>query len=299
MPKAILHIGTMKTGTTSIQAALAGNCDVLSDCGYSFFGPPMRHSSTLKPALKSIKENADNLIISDEGLWHFANTKRSDTAKLAELLSGYDVTVLIYLRRPDSFLNSWFQQGLKSGTGSGTMTEFLASSFVNTGLQFETLIANFDMLFGRGSVRLRPYEHPQLHGGDAVSDFLHTVDLPIERFKIPKRSNETPDTDDLLLRSLLRRPSDHAHKMSAQLDKVEKHLDRYGYKGRRYSLLTREELTRLNDTYKPIFRILQEKYGGGDNSDFFQSWANPDDVNEGLLGLRKTQEAIMRLASIK
>lgn len=294
MPKAILHIGTMKTGTTSIQATLANNRDLLTRLGYSYMGPPMRHSSVLGPALEQVPAGAPNLIISDEGLWHFTDSKRSDTEQLAQLLEGYDVTVLIYLRRPDSFLNSWFQQGLKSGTGAHTMTGFLASSFTRSGLQFLPLIQRYESLFGAQSIKLRAYEKSQLEGGDAVIDFLHTTGLPVDEFTLPDRANATPDTDSLLLRSLFQKNLTRTKQLGAQLDKLNAHLTRYGYNGRRYSLFTPDELENIITTYRPQFTLIQAQYGGGGDPDFFHSWPDPKDINPGLLGLRWTQEAMLK-----
>ena len=294
MPKAILHIGTMKTGTTSIQKALSSNTDVLSRHGYNYLGPPMRHSTILAPAIAALPHKDRDLIISDEGLWHFADSKRSDTAKLAKILEHYDVNVLIYLRRPDSFLNSWFQQGLKSGTGSLTMSQFLASAFVQSGLRFQHLIAQFEAVFGKDSIILRPYEKSQLAQEDAVLDFLETLGLPVNEFILPSRSNATPDTDNLLLRSLFQRDLPRSSRLTNQLDKLMLHLNRYGYQGRRYSLLSPDELREIIATYRPVFTELQTRYGGGIEPDFFQSWPEPTQAVPGLLGLRWTQEAILK-----
>lgn len=295
MPKAIIHIGTMKTGTTSIQAVLANNPDVLARHGFNYLGPPMRHSSVLGPSLAAFDDPSKDLIISDEGLWHFTDTKRSDTAELAKLLEGYDVTVLIYLRRPDSFIDSWFQQGLKSGTGSLTMSQFLESSFVQEGLQFEKLITRFKTLFRNGTVVLRAYEKAQLVEGDAVKDFLHCVGLPAEEFTMLERANTTPNTDSLLLRSLFQHKLSRANNLTRELDKLGQHLTRYGYKGRRYSLLTPRELEKIIATYRPVFSRLQKQYRVGAGSDFFLSWPDPSEVNVDLLGLRWTQEALLEM----
>ncbi|MBU2867904.1 hypothetical protein [Pacificibacter marinus] len=96
------------------------NPQVLARMGYSYFGPPMRRSEALSGALAELTDkNCQNVIISDEGLWHFSDSKRSDTAGLAKVLKRYDVTVVIYLRRPDSFFESWCPSSYKMGHQSG------------------------------------------------------------------------------------------------------------------------------------------------------------------------------------
>jgi hypothetical protein len=295
MSKAILHIGTMKTGTTSIQTALAKNPKALASRGYTYCGPPMRRSEPLAGVLAGLTdENLQNLIISDEGLWHFSDSARSDTAGLAKVLKGYDVTVVIYLRRPDSFFESWFLQGLKSGSGSKTMAQFLASSFVNYGAQFQKIIKRFEALFGVNSVVIRPYEAQQLKGGDVVLDFLHTVGFPADEFDMPARSNETSNTDINLLLSMLRNVKLPPEVQTTQLQQIEKHLKDNGYTGRRYSLFTQAELKAIVDTYLPVFRELQAKYDCGTSPDFFTSWPDSSCVDEALLDLRFAQEALLR-----
>lgn len=296
MPRAILHVGTMKTGTTSIQASLAKNPSVLARNGYSYLGPPMRHSSVLGPALADMTDKSQDLIISDEGLWHFTDTKRSDTPELARLLRGYDVTVLIYLRRPDSFMDSWFQQGLKNGTGSLTMTRFLESPLVKEGLQFQERISRFESVFHKAKIILRAYEKDQLVDGDAVRDFLHCVGLPADDFSIPEWANATPNTDSLLLRSLFQHTIPRGGKLTRELDKLDQHLRCHGYKGRRYSLLTPEELEKIITTYRPVFSRLHKKYGNGASPDFFLSWPDPANVNVDDLDLRWTQEEILNMS---
>ncbi|MCK0122115.1 hypothetical protein MWU61_16300 [Loktanella sp. F6476L] len=297
MPKVILHIGTMKTGTTSIQETLSNNADVMSRFNYTYVGPPMRTSAVLGPTIKALTDTKHDLIISDEGLWHFADSKRSDTHKLAGLLRGYDVTVLIYLRRPDSFLNSWFQQGLKSGTGAKTMSQFLDSPFVKSGLEFSKRIKRFETLFGAGSIKLRAYEKSQLKGGDAVLDFLHVTNLPAEDFMLPQPKNKTPDTDSLLLRSLYQRDLGRSSKLLANLGKLNQHLSNNGYKGRRYNLLTKAELQTIITTYQPEFSRLQSEYGGGVSPSFFESWPDIENANNSLLDLRMVQEEMLSLES--
>lgn len=294
MRKALLHVGTMKTGTTSIQKTLSANPDALDRLGLAFLGPPMRHSSALGPALSEIDHEKD-LIISDEGLWHFADSKRSDTAGLARLLSNYQVTVIVYLRRPDSFINSWFQQGLKSGTGSRTMTQFLRSSFLDFGLRFQERIERFQGLFGEKSIVLRPYERCQLHKGDAVLDFLNLVGIEASTLRLRPPANTTEDADRLLLRSLFQSDRPRSPDLMPLLKELDQVLTTKGFQGQRYGLLSRSEITELVAVYKPVFTALQSTYGGGVAPAFFQDWPDPNDVDDSQLTLRWTQEKLFDL----
>lgn len=293
MPKALLHVGTMKTGTTSIQTMLTENAGYLAAQNTTYLGPPMRHSDALKPALDRLEGTGQNLIISDEGLWHFANTKRSDTDQLAKLLAGYDVTVLIYLRRPDSFLTSWFQQGVKTGSGARSFSQFMDSSYVQSGLQFLNKINRFSALFGAENLILRAYEKDQLIGGDAVLDFAHVAGLDVAALDIPARTNTTPSTDNTLLRALFRGPIPRSAKQRTQLDTLDSHLADRGFQGQRYSLLNKAEMRQLVKRFYPMFETLHQTYGVGVAPAVFTSWPDPDDIDDTALRLRWIQEAFL------
>lgn len=293
MPRAILHVGTMKTGTTSIQAMLARNGAELSKQNHTYLGWPMRQSEAMSKAIAALEDPNSSLIISDEGLWHFMDTKRSDTKEIAELLAHYEVTVVVYLRRPDQFLNSWFLQGLKSGVGARTMTQFLASSFVKKGMRFAAQIERFEKLFGKGSICLRPYAKDQLVGGDVISDFLNVVGFSNVEFNIPKPANTTPDTDSMLIKSLMQGHQKMSKIIAQNLHHFQTHLSQHGYRGRSYNLLSRAEMEEFVMPLRPEFEFLQATYGGGRSPAFFSGWPELNTADDSLLALRWAQEALL------
>jgi hypothetical protein len=130
-PRAILHVGTMKTGTSTLQATLAQNDRLLARANWHYLGWPMRTAAQIGLQLAKIAADS-NIIVSDEGLWHFCDTTKSDTRAIADIFSDHETTIIVYFRRPDQYVASWFSQGLKSGKGSPDLIEFLSSGFTNS-----------------------------------------------------------------------------------------------------------------------------------------------------------------------
>lgn len=273
MRKAFIHIGTMKTGTTSIQHALAQNRAFLLDRGYDFLGWPLRHTDAIAPRLAETNPG-HAVILSDEGLWHFTNSPRSDTAQIARLFATYDVKIIAYLRRPDQYLESWYLQGVKSGTGQPVLTEFLKSPFVASGANFLRKLEIFAKLFGKQSIVVRPYERAQLRRGDAVADFLHTVGIADQGFAYPAKVNTTPETAMLLQKSL-ELAAEKGALDDAWRARVATWCAAAEVHGPRHPVFTKAELTAMEEQYRPVFQQIQRQYGGGAAPHFFRDWIDP------------------------
>lgn len=152
MKKVILHIGSPKCATSSIQAMLHKNRDVLKKNAiyYPTLGIPVKvhghHnlsyeysiSKTMTDKFKSEyggwnelladlqKQEFDTAIISTEALFrkqqHIVN-------KIAGLLSDFDVTVACWLRRQDQFMESAYNQLEKFSAPTIPFEEFIAEKY--------------------------------------------------------------------------------------------------------------------------------------------------------------------------
>lgn len=160
-PRVVVHIGTPKTGTTTVQTALhlAGK-EMLKDGGmlYASTGRAKhknRHVSVVRAAMageeaareefdalhKEFSESgAQRLFITDEGLSlkprvaHFFDQFRE---------AGYEVQVVCYLRRWDYFAESFYNQVIrvKDFKGIPPIDEFWRDEQVITKMDYPRLLA--------------------------------------------------------------------------------------------------------------------------------------------------------------
>jgi len=143
MQKVYIHIGTHKTGTTTIQNFMRANREFLNINNCNFIEIPSEldrqmawldnyHNDDLINEAKNyfIKTiNNKKNIISSEGLvgtYLQAYTNSSFIAHfLYEVFKDYDVTIILYLRRQDEFFESLYTQHIHEGGGICFLKNFI------------------------------------------------------------------------------------------------------------------------------------------------------------------------------
>ncbi len=200
-----IHIGTEKTGTTSIQEFLFVNHGNLLK--YNFYYPinetkkynmwkqhvPLVTSITKKniPAYKDqqsyVKDEVfdefiedvrkikqDNIIISSEGFSLIESIDKIHSLK--KKLEEFKIKIIIYIRRQDEFLISKLQQSYKTGRYFPfEVDELLSFCKVN----YYQIISNWSHIFGRKNIIIRIFEKGKLYNNDLYADFLNVLDLDL------------------------------------------------------------------------------------------------------------------------
>lgn len=211
--KIFLHIGTEKTGTTSIQSYLVDNRELLRQHKIMYskvLGDPnnIRLSIALQNTDKiddsrvhakltkkediltfreklrqDIKEeialqNPDALVISSEHLSSRMN-KEEEVKRLKIFLNELsdDVTIIIYIRRQDKFFESLYSTAIKKGN----VMDF---SFPNKGQEREDFHYNrmlilWENIFGINNIKVKIFDKNKLYQHDIISDFIDTLKLPL------------------------------------------------------------------------------------------------------------------------
>ncbi|MBX9459238.1 MAG: hypothetical protein KL863_26115 [Rhizobium sp.] len=176
-----LHIGIHRTGTTGLQRGLAANRDRLKAQGkcYAFQGTNHqdiawalhRGKMSGKDLVRKLEAHAGerHIILSGEDF-----CIHRDLGWLAPLKAVYDVEAIVYLRRQDHWLMSWYNQHVKwpFSKRHSVMTprEFLGCLDEFYWLDFDSMLGLWDGALGRDKVQVRIIEKGQVT--DAIGDFF-------------------------------------------------------------------------------------------------------------------------------
>lgn len=203
----LLHIGTPKTGTTSLQKFLMDNARALQKRGVdyptderifwhwahhplgavlskpyarwvdaSYNRPPQEAFAPLREHIE--KTRAHTVLLSSEQFFLAKNLKQ-----LPSLLPGVRIRVLCYFRWQVEFLRSWFRQAIVAGGNFWQLDESNFERFIKRWTEsldhYETA-SELARIFGKENLALRIFERDCLRDGDIVSDVLEALDLPAD-----------------------------------------------------------------------------------------------------------------------
>jgi len=112
-----------------------------------------------------------NIIFSAERLYRSSpDKKRALKAFLDQYCNSY--LVIGYIRAPGSFLQSRFQQNVKTG-----LDQFRVK---RAWPRYRHHISEFDAIFGAENVVVRLFDRAHLHNGDVVQDFAHVIGADLD-----------------------------------------------------------------------------------------------------------------------
>lgn len=223
-PKTIyLHIGAVKTGTTTIQNFLYRNKDLLEQRNYLF--PTLKdnqyvieqplseilmeienHTIKQRKPFEKVKQDwdnkmlplikeskAENIIISSEFL-EDTNLEFYDFL----ITQGFNVKVIIYVRKPADKVASLFVEYYKGGYKSYIKNAFDYFNSRKHDLYLFTR-QNIERI-GRENMIVRPFEKEQWKNGSLIDDFLNCIGLELSsEFSIPQNQNISPDLNYVYL----------------------------------------------------------------------------------------------------
>lgn len=220
-----LHIGTPKTGTTMLQHFMSDNRELLRKKGYSFpdFGFHFegigkdrnghflihryfddrknrlydREEELQKEGMKILLDELsqyENVVLSDEGIWNNYREMPGFWEKLHARITeaGHTLKVIVYLRRQDSYVQSYWAQKVKV-VSKLSFQQFLSSKTVqHSCLDYEKGLACIAKGVGQANIIVRPFERGQFTEGSLPSDFLNVLGLSLtEEYVIDKEMLNT------------------------------------------------------------------------------------------------------------
>ena len=209
MTTVYLCIGTMKTGTSSLQAFMKNNRKELANQGYCY---PKNHISgrnilnrnayflIYKPytdtepseeevrakgmhRMEELAKKYDNIVLSDELIWHYSGRRKNFWHRTKEEFEkiGCQVKVVVYLRRQDELVQSLWNQNVKSGERwNMTFEEFIEMrKYRYFPLDYYKKLTQIANIMGKENMIVRVYESGQFEDGDLIKDYTKTLGIAL------------------------------------------------------------------------------------------------------------------------
>ena len=204
-----IHVGLPKTGTTFLQNFMRDNIAVLNSKGYDYpifktvfprvgvtrNGYFLKNSKLDKfskrvidtenkifdehfEELKEVAKKYDNIVLSEESLWNDHKFSWENLKKRADEI-GLTVKMVVYLRRQDSFIQSYWSQKVKE-TYTISFKKFLNTKrFANMYMDYYARLEELAKILGKENLIPRVYERSSFGGtkNTLTSDFLEAIGL--------------------------------------------------------------------------------------------------------------------------
>jgi hypothetical protein len=218
-----LHIGTKKSGSSSIQRCLKKNRHFLRSRGYYVSRElGQREDQALRlafedgsrlghPAVSHFVEGytrfdprrSKSCIISCESLVDL--DKRAIEALATEFRSMFGrFVILLYVRRQDRLAVSHYSTALRGGSTSRRLYSVRFGRSARAA-KYGKIVADWAEVFGKEALRVHRYERTRLKGGDVVEDFLHQLGLTTADLQLDGRTNTALSADEAAFLLVLNR----------------------------------------------------------------------------------------------
>ena len=291
-----LHVGMPKTGTTSLQNFLVQNDDALLEHGAHYLRAGrgntkqangritgnhngiairLKHNPDDFDEIKSemseeiLESGSDNLIISSEMLFDrrldilFQNVLQQNQIRQYTK----EITIVIYLRRYDSYLEAIYKQLVKNGKIPSDSSAFVSKRLAR--LMRPRSVLNYNFLLSRikdqvgDSVNIRPriFQKTDLINGSTTADFLSlmNIDSSDERFANPLMANRSfSRIASEILGDIARQDNHRAPRHRALMRKLQssQHPEMF----RSGDLFSTEESHEMFATFERLNQPLREKF---------------------------------------
>lgn len=260
MKKIILHIGTNKTGTSSLQSFLAKNPTFLDKHGFIYpefgqiyyghheiayglsnksvhgFKMDTKSGQVFLDKINNLYKNNPNhtVILSSEAFY-----SRNEPENIAKYLEGFDVKIVCYFREYISYISSWYQQHISDSNFYGHINSFFDKIKKQT--DYEAFANQWVNAFGANNFIAKSFERKTLYKKDIIHDFFKILDVDKLSF-------------DQNLYS-------HNHSLSGNLLYIKKLLNQYLTLEQAYSI--RDQIACLAEYYEewyPLFSKPRPKH---------------------------------------
>lgn len=225
MKKLYLHIGTPKTGTSTLQYFFSINKEVLYNKGIFYpdgieydksggiestagnFGWLTRVKEPKRMFEKFITDvfaQTDSVLCSTENIWLEIEDKPNFLMDIKKMFPDLEIKVIVYLRKQIDYLESQYREFIRVLSLSEPFEEIIKSNnpvvcMLRRTLDYYSIIDDMAKVIGKENILVRPYETEQFIGGNIISDFLNLLGIELDNeFKLlPKNYNPSIDNATL------------------------------------------------------------------------------------------------------
>ncbi len=203
-----LHIGTNKTGSTSIQNQLYKDRSELLKHGISYPLETKAHHHVFRNKTGNLRLKIDSwselmkeiaspeikkVIISAEGFARgYANIELEGLYQIKNELRNFDVTIVLFLRSQHSFLESYYSQLLKHGVQFSE--KLLEEILEDTNLDYFKMVSAWASVFGKEKIKVLCFN--SIESKDLVQTFYDIVGIPFIPSETPP-ANRKPSLDQM------------------------------------------------------------------------------------------------------
>ena len=227
--KLIIHAGTPKTGTTSIQTYLDKKQHKLRGKGilyphnigklqnptapkHQWFEKNLvtthlkNFLENFKNIISQVKEDTHTIILSSEGIynywWDFPDESKDVLSKLSQL---FDIEVWVWFREPLAFIESYYKQCIRNPQVESnpcygkdlSFAEMLNIEWFSQHLNYQGFVSECQTLFGENNVSVFKYE------GDVVREVIQKLGLATPDDNLTPRKNKSLNSASIeLLRKI-------------------------------------------------------------------------------------------------
>ncbi|QEW23930.1 hypothetical protein LA6_006168 (plasmid) [Marinibacterium anthonyi] len=180
--KIVLHIGTNKTGTSSLQAFLALNRDNLAREGWVYpeaGRDGVAHhglASAAAHGMNDLRQMVDDIMAEAQGhegviLSSEALHDSPHVGRLAEAFSGHEVRIIVFLRDYLDYLSSWYREDVQS---SGICCDFENYAILKR-KTYVPILRRWAQHFDHDALYLRDYNRDKLLNRSSIDEVLRGI----------------------------------------------------------------------------------------------------------------------------